>query len=132
MTKEQIYTAQLKELGLYHEAFDPEIKTLASIEREWTRAKKAWAATAPKGEAPSFTHELYGVVQDLRREMLLHRESLGLTPKALRRLQGVKSAPAGSDSPEGISQRLDALLARTEMCGGVDVSELDIGGGADG
>lgn len=87
-TREKTYIEQLQALGIYDPAFDPEIKALATLEREWTAAKKAWAATAPPGGKPSFLDPHYVVIQNLRREILTHREALGLTPKSLRRLKG--------------------------------------------
>ena len=53
-TKEQVYREQLQALGIYHEILEPEIKALARVEREYTRAQKAWSASAsPPGSAPS-------------------------------------------------------------------------------
>lgn len=111
MTKEQIYRQQMQELGIYEEVFDPEIKTLARIERELTRAMKAWSATAPPGGKPSFLDDHYPVIQKLRAEALQHRESLGLTPKALRKLTGT----AGTDAPQQkdlITAKLDQIAER--------------------
>lgn len=88
MTREEKYIAQLKALEIWDEAFRPEVSELAQLEREKTRVKKAWAATAEPGEKPDFTDPLYKILVDLRREILVHRESLGLTPKSLRRLKG--------------------------------------------
>ena len=89
MTKEQIYREQLQALGIYDPAFEPEIKTLARIEREYTRAQKAWSSTAaPAGSAPSFLDPHFQVIQKLRAEIFQHREALGLTPKALHRVKG--------------------------------------------
>ena len=89
MTKEQIYQKQLQALEIYDPVFDPEIKTLARLERELTRAQKAWSATAsPPGSAPSFTDPHYPIIQKLRAEILQHREALGLTPKALKKIKG--------------------------------------------
>ena len=34
MTKEQIYAEQMRDLGIYDKAFEPEIHTLAILERE--------------------------------------------------------------------------------------------------
>ena len=110
MTREQIYTQQLKELGLYEKAFDPEIKTLASMERDLTRAKKAWSATAQKGEKPSMLDPHYAVIVSLRKEILQHREALGLTPKALRKLRG--AGPSGPVQQDMIVDRLDAIAQR--------------------
>lgn len=120
MTKEQIYREQLQALGVYDPAFEPEIKTLARIEREYTRAQKAWSSTAtPAGSAPSFLDPHFAVIQKLRAEILQHREALGLTPKALRKLVGV----AGSDAPaqkDLITEKLDQIAARVSEYSGPD------------
>ena len=111
MTKEEVYRKQMQALGIYEEIFEPEIRTLCRIEREYTRAQKAWSATAPPGGKPSFLNEHYPVIQKLRAEILQHREALGLTPKALRKLTGV----AGADAPEQkdlIASKLDQIAAR--------------------
>lgn len=112
MTKEQKYREQMQELGIYEEIFEPEIQTLCRIERELTRAQKAWSATAmPAGSAPSFIDPHYAIIQRLRSEILQHREALGLTPKALKKLtgSGLSDAPAQKDQ---IVSRLDAIAAR--------------------
>ena len=88
MTKEDVYKSQLQQLGIYNPAFDPEIKTLAQLERRLTRVQKAWSATAKDGEAPSFLNPHYAVIVQLEDKILAHREALGLTPKALRKLKG--------------------------------------------
>lgn len=88
MTREEKYIEQLKAIEIYDPVFDPEIKTLSQLERELIRAQRAWSASVPKGEKPSFTDPHYAVIQKLRAEILTHREALGLTPKALRRLKG--------------------------------------------
>lgn len=111
MTREQIYKEQLQDLGIYNPAFDPEIKTLAQLERRLTRAQKAWAQTAPPGGKPSFLDDHYPVIVQLEDKILAHREALGLTPKSLRRLIGV----AGSDAPQQqdlITAKLDQIAAR--------------------
>lgn len=108
--REKTYIEQLKALGIYDEAFDPAISNLAQAERDLTRAKKAWAATVPKGAKPSLLDPHYELIRQLRREILIHREALGLTPKALRRLRG--PAPAGPSEQELICERLDAIAAR--------------------
>ena len=40
MTKEQIYAEQMRDLGIYDKAFEPEIHTLAILEREHQRTMK--------------------------------------------------------------------------------------------
>ena len=113
MTREQTYKQQMQELGIYDPAFDPAIHTLAVMERELQRTMKAWKATAPgKNAAPSTEHKLYAVIQAQRKEILAHRDALGLTPKALRRLRGVECSPAGDPTTDGIGARLDAIARR--------------------
>lgn len=112
MTKEQIYREQMQALGIYQEIFEPELRTLARIERELTRAMKAWSQTAPPGGKPSFLDDHYAVIQKLRAEELQHRQALGLTPQALRKLTGVN---AGADTPmqqDLITAKLDELVTR--------------------
>lgn len=131
-TREQIYTQQLQALGIYEPAFDPEIKQLAILERRKTRAEKAWSATAPPGGKPSFLDPHYQVIIQLEDRILQHREKLGLTPMALRKLRGV----AGSDAPTvqtEISARLDRLLDRAgEWDTPTALLQVIPGGGSDG
>ncbi len=110
MTREQIYKEQLQALGIYDPAFDPEIKTLAQLERRMTRAQKEWSATAPPGGKPSFLDPHYPIIVQLEDKILTHREALGLTPKSLRRLVGI----SGSEAPQRdlISSKLDQIAAR--------------------
>lgn len=86
--KEDVYKKQLESLGIYDPAFDGAIHQLCILERELSRARKQWAATSPNGAAPSLSHPLYAVITQLRRDILAHRDALGLTPKALKRLVG--------------------------------------------
>ena len=133
MTREQIYTQQLQALGIYDPAFDPEIKQLAILERRKTRAEKAWSATAPPGGKPSFLDPHYQVIVQLEDRILQHREKLGLTPMALRKLRGVPGGEAPTAQTE-ISARLDRLLDRAGDYEAPIVSILDAvaGGAADG
>lgn len=111
-TREQIYTQQLKDLGIWEDAFAPMVKELAQIDRRRTRLQKAWAATAPPGGKPSFLDPHYALIVQAERDALAFREAMGLTPKSLRRLRGaVPEAPAKDG---GISAKLDALLAQAE------------------
>lgn len=127
MAREEIYKEQLQALGIYEPAFDPEIKTLANLERDLTRAQKAWKATVPRGAQPSMLDPLYAVVCTLRREILAHREALGLTPKALRRLRG----QGGEGGPSNKERMNDLLSQIAERVGSYDdgVPESDTGGG---
>ena len=120
-TKEQIYREQMQALGIYEEIFEPEIKTLARVEREYTRAEKAWSATAAPGGKPSFLDPHYAIIQRIRAEVSQHREALGLTPKALKKLTGA----AGTDAPNQqdlISNKLDRIAARVA---GYDAQEVN-------
>ncbi len=129
MTREKKYVEQLKALGIYEEAFLPEIIDLAQLEREKTRVQKAWSATVPKGCKPSFTDPLYQILANLRREILAHREALGLTPKSLRRLRGA-AVNESEESQDLLSQKLDEIARRTAAySGGVEaVPEPGTGG----
>jgi len=110
VTKEQIYRDQMKALGVYHEIHEPEIKTLAKIERRLPRAEKAWSATAsPAGSAPSFLDPHFAIIQKLRSEALQHREALGITVKALAKLTGGVEAPEQKDL---ITAKLDQIAQR--------------------
>ena len=122
MTREQVYTRQLKTLGVYEPAFDPLIKDLAKAERRRTRAEKAWAATAPPGGKPSFLDPHYQIVAQLDREILGYREVMGLTPKSLRRLRGVTDGPGEQDL---IVDRLDRIAARVEQYEAPEAHSLD-------
>ena len=121
--REDVYREQLKELGIYEPAFEPEISALARMERRKTRAEKAWSATAPKGQKPSFLDPLYQVVVQLEREILTHRETLGLTPKALRKLRG--APPAGPSEPEQITAKLDLIAQRVAGYSAVAAPDME-------
>ena len=110
MTKEQIYKQQLIDLGVYHPAFDAEIHTLAVMERELSRAQKAWKATAPdKNSPPSPLDPHYALIQSLRKDILNHRDALGLTPKGLQRLRRTASASDVADQ-QGASAPFTSVL----------------------
>ena len=109
MTREQVYEAQLRALGVWEDAFAPLVKDLAKAERRRTRAEKEWSATAPPGGKPSFLDPHYTVVEKLDAVILGYREVMGLTPKSLRRLRGVVEAPDGKDL---LSERLDKIAER--------------------
>ena len=94
-TRKQIYTAQLKDLGIWHPAFAPEVRTLADLERDHQRTKKAWRAG---GSSPD--SELYPVIERQRRDILAHRDALGLTPRGLRRLKAAGIVPEPSTAAD--------------------------------
>lgn len=109
MTKADVYKKQLQSLGIYDPAFDPELKTLAQLERRLTRVQKAWAASASPGEKPSFLDEHYPIIVQLEDKILQHRNALGLTPMALRKLKGAYyetqrgEVLAGDARPENVT-----------------------------
>ena len=86
-TKESIYIEQLKELGIWDPAFAGAVHDLAVLEREMSRTRKAWKATAEDGEAPSPLDEHYQIILQQGREIAKLREALGMTPKGLRRIR---------------------------------------------
>ena len=85
MTKEQKYAAEMKRLGIYDPAFDPTIHQLAILEREQSRTRKAWKIALEEGKDPD---RIYAVI--LQQDKLIHtlRDSLGMTPKGLKRFRG--------------------------------------------
>ena len=92
MTREQKYKAELREMGIYREAFDPEIHMLAMMERELQRMVKDW-----KAEGSQVGTDLHDAIVRQRRDILTHRDALGLTPKGLKRLT---SKTTGIQEPE--------------------------------
>lgn len=83
MKAEDKYKAQLEELGIWRDAFEPEVHTLCMMERELRRAQKAMKEGDEDENA-----DRYKVVLQLRRDILSHRDALGLTPKSFKRLRG--------------------------------------------
>ena len=120
--REDIYTAQLKALGVYDPAFDPLIRDLAKAERRRTRVEKAWAKTAPPGGKPSFLDPHWQIIQQLDREILIYREAMGLTPKSLRKLRGSPEPPAPQDL---IAERLNTIVERVGAYQLPNVSEFN-------
>lgn len=110
--KELEYQKQLESLGIYSPAFDGEIHQLCILERELSRARKEWKATVPPKKTPSFSHELYGVITQIQREILARRDALGLTPKALRKLKG--NLDLGGETPAEDKTVLGFILAKHE------------------
>ena len=115
MSKESQYKALLSELGVYSPAFDAEIHTLCVLERELSRTMKAWKATVSKNETPAPTDPLYDVICRQRRDILAHRDALGLTPKALQRLRrsqiSASEAPAPSSGNAAFAAILDSIAS---------------------
>ena len=85
-TKEQIYEQLLKDMGIWDDAFRGAVHDLAVLEREQARARRAWKETAEEGEKPSMLDEHYQLIFAQGREIAKLRDSLGMTPKGLRRI----------------------------------------------
>ena len=113
MTREQTYSAQLKDLGVYHPSFAPEIHTLAMMEREHQRTIKRW-----KVAGSDESDDLYPIIVQQRRDILAHRDALGLTPKGLRRLKAasiIPEAETAADARNGspaVAALMDSLKAQ--------------------
>lgn len=117
MTLEERYKAQLTDMGIYRPAFDPEIKLLCQMERELRRVDNAWRPKDENGNrrSPDYTHKLYDRIVQLRKDILAHRESLGLTPKGYKRLR-----PEQTGAPSDIDPHSAALEALEARCAAYD------------
>lgn len=100
--------ADMESLGIYSPAFDDAIHAMATLERELSRARKAWKATAKDGEAPSMLNPLYKVICQLRGEVMSYQDALGLTPKGLRKLRG-NGPDSGTSGGSAVGKALDDL-----------------------
>lgn len=92
MAREDIYIQQMKELGIFQEIFIPEINLLCTLERDLQRLTKRWkesgCPTVEEGRAgPPVSNKTLDAIMSLRKEILAHRDALGLTPKGLQRLK---------------------------------------------
>ena len=132
MRLEDKYEAQLKELGIWQDAFEAEVHTLSMMERELRRVQKAWKAAQSdlvKARKDGGVEEKelvqllkavdgsYALILTLRRDILSHRDALGLTPKGLQRLRGKEGGmPDGTAAPSArqVSDAFSALKARCE------------------
>lgn len=117
MTREQTYTQQMQALGIYQPIFDPEIKMLCTLERDLQRLTKRWKeAGCPtvsydaKGAAT--TDKTLDAITSLRREILAHRDALGLTPKGLNRLKPKNAAAESGARAEAEPTPLELIRAK--------------------
>lgn len=100
MTREQKYKAQMVELGIWQEAFAPEVHTLAMQERELQRMIKKWKDDGSpvvdyNDKDVAVSNKTLDAIGAHRRDILARKEALGLTPRALRKLRAdVGAAPA--------------------------------------
>ena len=115
-TKEQKYANTMKRLGIYDPAFDATIHQLAILEREQARTRKAWKAAAAESEDPAMLDRLYAVILQQDKMILTLRESLGLTPKALRRFKAGFGSET-DDETEKPRTPLELILERRRNAG---------------
>lgn len=107
MTKEDKYEEELKALGIWEPAFKSTVHALAILEREQARTRKAWKDTAEDGMAPSVLDPHYAVIMKQDQMIQNLRESLGMTPKALRRIgQEFGQAAEQEEKPKTVLELL--------------------------
>lgn len=119
MTREQAYTEQMKLLGIYQPIFDPEIRTLCKLERDLQRLEKRWKeAGCPTvergGRGPTTSDKTLDAIMAMRREVLAHRDALGLTPKGLSRLKGKGTEPAAAAPASREPTTLDLIRGQAK------------------
>lgn len=93
MRAEDKYKAQLQALGIWQDAFAPEVHTLCVMERELRREMKNLNALSTSDRKSA--EQTYAIVMQLRRDILAHRDALGLTPKSFKRLRGEDFGASG-------------------------------------
>lgn len=98
MKLEAKYKAQMVELGIWQEAFAPSVHEMCMLEREIRRTRAAWKATAEDGKNPSPLDDHYTLIRQQSKDLQALRESLGLTPRGLRRLSPAFGAASKSDT----------------------------------
>ena len=117
MTKEEKYEQELKALGIWEPAFKSTVHDLAILEREQARTRKAWKDTAKDGEAPSPLDPHYNLILRQNKMIQTLRESLGLTPKALRRIRMEFGQEPGKENPEKPKTVLELLQEKKRASG---------------
>ena len=111
-TKEQKYANTMKRLGIYDPAFEATIHQLAILEREQSRTRKAWKKYAEGSEEPAMLDRLYAVILQQDKMILTLRESLGLTPKALKRFRAEFGTPVEDEPDEKPKTALELLMEK--------------------
>lgn len=109
MGREAMIRADMESVGTYNVIFEPSIRQLAKLERELSKAEKAWRAAGGqmvaqqvnKTGAPYTAKDPhYAVVDQLRGSVQALRNQLGLTPTGLKRVkQKADSLADGQKSP---------------------------------
>lgn len=107
MTREQKYKEQMQQLGIWDEAFVPEVRILAMMERELQRFTKEWKSDGSDPESP-----LWGEIKSQRRDILARKESLGLTPKALKRIKGAEWSDQAKEQTEKPKTPLELIMEK--------------------
>lgn len=103
MTKEQVYRQQMTEAGTWEDIYVPALHELCMMEREETRILKEWKKKYNSDpNAP-----IVPVLFSLRRDILAYRNSMGLTPAAMKKIKNRKA-----DAGVSASKRLDDVLTR--------------------
>ena len=106
MSRENDIRAQMIDLGIYRQAFDPVIHKLCIQERELSRAMKAWKASSPN----DFESPLYAVILKQRDAIAKLEDRLGLSPKALKTLQRQQPQEADTVAPSNGNAAFSAIL----------------------
>ena len=123
--KETQIRQAMEAAGTWDPIYLPQVKELAKLKRELSRAEKDWRAaytgpdgkkTTPKmivtliakdGTPYSTKDPFYSAVEKLRKEITAREQQLGLTPKSAQRLRDRK-AVADAEGPTRIEELLDA------------------------
>lgn len=116
--REVLIADKMRDAGTYDPIYDEEIHVLAGMERDLKRALSQWKKSRDKGgDGGDFNSPLWPAVQQLRKDVLSHYDSLGLTPKGMKRLRaggGEVEDGARSASPV-VSEMLDALRLQAQQ-----------------
>ena len=109
MGREAMIRADMESVGTYNAIFEPTIRQLAKMERELSKAEKAWRAAGGQmvaelvnktGARYTAKDPHYAVVDGLRGSIQVLRNQLGLTPTGLKRAKQKADALAGAgESP---------------------------------
>ena len=77
----------MRALGIWQDSFKPAVKDLADMERDRQKLRKRWRERGRPVE--TIRDPLYSTICALNRDILAMRDSLGLTPKGLKRFRAV-------------------------------------------
>lgn len=109
MGREAMIRADMESVGTYNAIFEPTIRQLAKMERDLSKAEKAWRAAGGQmvaelvnktGGKYTAKDPHYAVVDQLRSNIQVLRNQLGLTPTGLKRAKQKSEAWANAkESP---------------------------------